>query len=1034
VAPDTAPHEVRKTVTVVFADVAGSTGLGERLDPESVRRIMHRYFEEMRAVVERHDGTVEKFIGDAVMAVFGIPRVHEDDALRAVRAAAEMHERLEALNGELEREWDVRLEMRIGVNTGEVVAGDPAAGPSLAVGDAVNVAARLEQAAEPGQVLIGEGTYRLVRDAVEVDDPEELLLRGRAAPSGALRLRGVRPGVPGRARRLDRTMIGRRRELAVLEQAYERTAREGACRLCTVLGPAGIGKSRLVREFVSLLPEEARVAEGRCLPYGEGITYWPVAEVVKALVGVADDDSAEAVQERLAGLLRGEDDGELVATKVAAAVGLGSGTVATEEASWALRRLLETLARERPLLVVFDDVQWGEETFFDLLEHVLDRSRDASVLIVCLARPELLDLRPGWGSGRANATSVVLEPLAGEECMHLVQRLLGEGELDERAEASLLERAGGNPLFVEEMVAMLLDEGLLERQNGRWLVAGDVGAVAIPGTIQALLEARLDRLPAEERQVIERGAVEGEVFHREALGVLLDGLALEAPLQSLVRKEMLRPARGTFTGADAYRFGHLLIRDAAYAAIPKEVRADLHRRFAAWLELAAGDRVVEHEEILGYHLEQAFRYRTELGRRTDEDAVETAAGAARWLGSAGRRAAGRGDVPAAAKLLERAVGLVPEEDDGRSEIELLLGWALTQSGEFAAAEAIFDAVVVRAAARGDRRTQIRGLVERMDVVIIVRPEGAATEMFRIAEEVIPEMEELGDDRGLARAWRMKAFANNMLARYGPTAEALERGLAHAERAGDTAISSEILSWLPTRLARGPVPVPHALDRCRELLAQAAGDLPAEAGALAGIALLEAMSGRFDEGRAAERRSRAIKDELGLRFTLAVGDIWRGELELLAGDLAAAEDAFRAAGDVLSERGDRNFYPTAAAGLARAHFHQGRRDESWKALRDAEAKTASDDFITVVWTLGTRARLLELDRRHDEAREAAERGVELAFETDDLNLQAESLTELADVVQDEPRARSALEDAVRVAEQKGNVVLARQARERLASFG
>ena len=293
---------------------------------------------------------------------------------------------------------------------------------------------------------------------------------------------------------------------------------------------------------------------------------------------------------------------------------------------------------------------------------------------------------------------------------------------------------------------------------------------------------------------------------------------------------------------------------------------------------------------------------------------------------------------------------------------------------------------------------------------------------------------LGPPPGLARAWRMTAFAHNTLARYGPTVEALERGLAHAQRAGDTAISSEIQSWLPTRLARGPVPVPQALDRCRELLAQSAGDLPAEAGALAGIALLEAMSARFEEGRAAERRSRRIKKELGLRFTLAVGDIWRGELELLAGDLAAAEDAFRVAGDVLSERGDRNFYPTAAAGVARACFHQERYDESWEALRAAEGTTASDDFITVVWTLGTRARLLALDGGHDEARDAAERGVELASETDDLNLQAESLIELADVVQDRSRAMSAAEGAFRVAEQKGNLVFARQARERLARLG
>jgi class 3 adenylate cyclase/tetratricopeptide (TPR) repeat protein len=1030
VAHDAVSHEVRKTVTVVFADVTGSTGLGERLDPESVRRIMIRYFDEMRAVVERHDGTVEKFIGDAVMAVFGIPRVHEDDALRAVRAAAEMRDRLAALNDELEQEWGVRLEMRIGVNTGEVVAGDAAAGPLLAVGDTVNVAARLEQAAEPGEILVGQATYRLVRDAVEFDDPEELSLRGRAASSKARRLRAVLLGVAGRARRLDRPMVGRREELAALEQAYERVTREAACHLVTIVGPPGIGKSRLVREFVSTAPAESLVAHGRCLPYGEGITYWPVAEAVRELVGAADDDSVAELGVRLAARLSREDDAELVATKVAAAVGLGTGEASKEEASWAFRRLLETLARERPVVVVFDDIQWGEETFLDLLEHVVDRARDARILLVCLARPELLDLRPEWADGRANATSVQLEPLPGEACGVLVQRILGEGDLDESTRASLVERAGGNPFFVEEMVAMLFEEGLLERENGHWSLVGDLGQLAVPGSIQALLAARLDRLPDEERRLLERGAVEGEVFHCEALAALHGEPDLDVALQSLVHKQLLQPARATFIGADAYRFGHLLIRDAAYSAIPKEVRADLHRRFAGWLEGAAGDRVVEQEEILGYHLEQACRYHAELGRRSDEDTIATAARAAHWLASAGERAAKRGDMPAASKLLGRAAKLVPEDDERLPEIELVLGWTMTQLGEFAAAEELFGRVVDRAAASGDRRIELRARVERMDVVNIIRPDGAVAEMFRLADEVVPELESLGDDRGLARAWRMRAYAQNTLARYGATSEALERGLLHADQAGDGAIRSEILAWLPTRLARGPVPTGQALERCRELLARAAGDLPAEAGALAGIALIEAMIGRFDEAREAERRSREIKEELGLAFTLAVGDIWLGELELYAGDLPAAEHAFQAAADFLEGRGDRNFYPTAAAGLARARFHQHRYDEADEALRSAEATTASDDFITVVWTLGARARHLARDGQLGEAAVAAERGVQLASETDDLNLQAESLIELADVLEDPQRAAAALEQAQRLAVSKENVVLAGQARARL----
>jgi tetratricopeptide (TPR) repeat protein len=388
-------------------------------------------------------------------------------------------------------------------------------------------------------------------------------------------------------------------------------------------------------------------------------------------------------------------------------------------------------------------------------------------------------------------------------------------------------------------------------------------------------------------------------------------------------------------------------------------------------------------------------------------------------------------MPAATKLLERAARLVPEDGGERSELELALGWALTQSGEFGAAEAIFDAIVARSAARGDRRVELRGLVERMDVVNLLRPEGASTETLRLSEAIVPELEALGDDRGLARAWRVAAHAHSTLGRAGATVDALERALAHAERADDPALRSELLGWLPTRFVRGPVPADAALERCRELLAQAAGDLPAEAGALAGIALLESIRGRFDEARAAESRSRAIKEELGLPFNLAVGSIWRGEIELLAGDLAGAESAFRAAIDFLGERGELGFYAFAVAGLARVLFLQQRYDESRAALATAEGATATDDSINLVWMLGTRARLLAADGSLDEARAAAERGVELAYDTDDLSLQADSLIELAEVVGDATRAQAALEDAVRVAERKGNVVLARHARDRLA---
>ena len=634
-----APRETRKTVTVVFSDVTGSTALGEQLDPESLRRVMGRYFDEMKAVVEAHEGTVEKFIGDAVMAVFGIPIVHEDDALRAVRAAAEMRDRLVALNEELERDWGVRIEVRTGVNTGEVVAGDGSGSQRFATGDAVNVAKRFEEAAPPGEILLGETTWKLVRDAVEVEALEGLSLKGKGKPVSAYRLSAIEPEAEGRARRLDSPMVGRDRERTLLGHAYERAAGERSCHLFTVLGAAGVGKSRLIAEFVGGLGESATVVRGRCLPYGEGITFWPVLEIVRRLHG--DDLGSIATS------LAGDENAELIAERVAGAVGLSGPAGSSEETFWAVRKLLEAHARERPLVIVFDDVHWGEPTFLDLVEHIADLSRDAPIFLVCLARPDLLDARPGWSGGKFNATSVLLEPLGEEDSAELIANLLGRAELEPEVRTRVTEAAEGNPLFVEEMLGMLIDDGLLERQNGHWLASGDLASVAVPPTIQALLSARLDRLEPSERAVVERASIEGKVFHRGAVAELAPTEVrndVGGHLQSLVRKELLRPDQSAFVGDDAFRFRHLLIRDAAYEAMPKELRSELHERFASWLERVAGDRVLEYEEILGFHLEQAYRYRLELSP-PDDAARDVGAKAAERLGSAGERALSRSDCP-----------------------------------------------------------------------------------------------------------------------------------------------------------------------------------------------------------------------------------------------------------------------------------------------------------------------------------------------------------------------------------------------------
>ena len=606
-------RESRKVVTVLFCDLVGSTSLGESTDPEALRARMRRYFEDLRAILERHGGAVEKFVGDAVMAVFGIPVSHEDDALRAVRASWEMREAV-AAHG---------LEARIGINTGEVVVGGE--GETLVTGDAVNVAARLEQAAPAGEVLIGPETRVLVRDAVRVDPVEPLALKGKSQPVEAFRLLEVLESAEGVARHLERPLVGRERERERLGRDYEDAVADRTCRLFTLLGPAGIGKSRLVADFLERVGQDADVLRGRCLHYGEGITYWPLVEILIA---------------------SGVDPGAV----------LGSSAAETQ---LAFRRLLEERAAERPQIVLIDDLQWAEPTFLDLVEHVADLSRGAPIFLLCVARTELLDSRTGWGGGKLNAASLLLEPLGEDDCEQLIENLVADASLDPEARERIVAASQGNPLYVEEMLAMVREQD-----------EGD--EIVVPPTIHALLQARLDGLGGDERVVIERGSVEGEVFHRGSVAQLAPPpvrSAVESHLSTLVRKELIRPDSATLPDDEAFRFRHILIRDAAYESLPKATRAELHEQFAEWLE---HHELLEQDEIVGYHLEQAHRYRAELDAE-DPALTSLATRAADNLAAAGRIALDHGDYRAACSMLERATAILPQQDERRLALALDLG-------------------------------------------------------------------------------------------------------------------------------------------------------------------------------------------------------------------------------------------------------------------------------------------------------------------------------------------------------------------------
>jgi class 3 adenylate cyclase/tetratricopeptide (TPR) repeat protein len=1031
-APTEVSSAARKTVTVVFSDVAGSTALGERLDPESVRRLMGRYFDAMRDVLERHGGTVEKFIGDAVMAVFGIPRLHEDDALRGVRAAVEMRERLAVLNGELVREFGVEIQSRTGVHTGEVAVGDPDAGQTLVTGDAVNTAARLEQAAEPGEILLGETTLTLVRDAVAAEPVEPVRAKGKADAVPAYRLLEVVTGADARARRFDAPMIGREAELSAIVEAFERTVAARTCRVVTLLGEAGVGKSRLALEAIGALGDRALILRGRCLPYGEGITFWPVTEVVRQAAEISDEDEPEVAQRRIVSLLEAVEHGDRIAEGVADLVGLEGKARSAEEGFWAVRRLFEALARTRPLVLVFDDIHWGEETFLDLLSYVVEWTSGVPVLVLCLSRKELLDRRPGWAAPPRSEV-VALEPLDDAACVGLLRGLLATREVPAEVTAAITATAEGNPLFVEEIVGMLVDDGLLMREDGRWSAAPGLAAISIPPTVQALLSGRLEQLEVAERRVLEGASVVGEVFEWAAVAELVPSELrpeLGGHLMALVRKDVIRPAPSDLSGEDAFRFRHLLIRDAAYDGMGKEARAGLHERFARWLQAAAPERLSELQPIVGYHLERAIRYRQELGV-APETSSELSLEAAHHLAEAGRRALARADVPAAANLLGRALGLLRHDDLLRPRLLIELAEANWEMGEFGRVDELVLEGAELARAIGDRALELRFELRRLYLRWMgdpkrVRLGDVAEEARAIAREAAELDDPLTEGEALLRVGRL-------LGDTGRTLEG-ERTVARASecfaRAG--VFSSELAFVRALSFSyQGPHTISVDIERAERALGEAEPTSPFEAFALLGLAVSRAMTGGFDEARSLLRRASAILEELGMALerAAAVG-LSESLVELAAGDPAAAEAAIRPSYETLAAMGEKARLSSRAAILGGTVYEQGRLDEALRLADEADAVSAADDLEPQGWLHGVRAKVLARTGRFEEAESEARATLLLMEPSDWLPYKAMAWFDLGEVLRIAGRAEEAAE-AYRTAEdlyaQKGSTVLAERAR-------
>jgi tetratricopeptide (TPR) repeat protein len=780
----------------------------------------------------------------------------------------------------------------------------------------------------------------------------------------------------------DALFVGRGEELALLRSAWERAVEGGRCELVTIVGEAGVGKSRLVAELVAAL--EVQVVRGRCPPYGEGITYWPVVEVIKQLGEVSANSD--------------------VAAAIGSLLGASDAATSPEEIAWAFRKLLEESA---PMVVVFDDIQWGEETFLDLVEHLALLSTGAPLLLLCMARPELSDLRPRW------PVAVRLAPLPEID----VDALLPES-LPARLRERIARAAGGNPLFVTEMIAM---------------AAGADEDVVVPPTLKALLAARLDQLEDAERGVLERGSVEGELFHRGPVQALAPaGTQLTPQLTALVRRELIRPDRPVFPGEDGFRFCHLLIRDAAYQALPKATRAELHERFADWLE-HHGSTLLERDELVGYHLEQAHRYETEVGSSGNQTG-RLGERAATYLAAAARRASARGDYRATVALLERALALRVADTVERARDQVELGIALWETGRIRESEAVLAESIASATALDDRSIAAHAIVQAHLLRLPADPNLDVERVVADANEAIETFTEHGDSIGLGRAWLLIASVAGRQGLTADTSAALENSLVHADAAGDRAGSRKVGSHLSMQLMYGPTPAAEGIRRCEELLLSVADDRLLVAVISGQLSALLAMAARFDEARELGASSSAVFDELGLmntpfRFAAADAKAFAGDRDGAERELTAIWLKMRdARGNSLDARAIR-----AASLLALLYADEGRWDEVERYLAYGRDAPRPAHLLATPVRLAADARLAAHRGELGEALKLARRAAEIAEAGGRPNISARVQLALAEVQRaagHDSEADAAVAAALALYEQKGN--LAASARLRSAA--
>ncbi len=678
--------EERKVVSVLFCDLVGFTAASDAADPEDVRARLRPYHQRLRREIERYGGTVEKFVGDAVMAVFGAPLAHEDDAERAVRAGLRLLDAIAELN---ESDPDLSLQVRIGINTGEAVVdlgAQPNLGEGIVTGDVVNTASRLQGAAPVGGIAVSEHTYRATKRVFDYEELHAAAVKGKVEPLSLFRPLTVRARFGSEVIRTHATpLVGRDLEKQLLISTFERSARQRSCQLVTIVGEPGVGKSRLVSELFGDIDEHSDLVtwrQGRCLPYGDGIAFWALGEIVKAECGILESDSPVQALAKLESALPADDrDRPWLRGRLQPLVGAGGEPAAQEESFTAWARFCKGLAVDGPAVLVFEDLHWADPSLLSFLEHLAGWSQDVPLLLLCTTRPELYEQHEAWAADLHNATTINLAPLAEEETSRLICALLERAALPAETERALLERAGGNPLYAEEFARLFADRGRLEME--------------VPASLKALIAARLDTLPAKRKRLLQNAAVVGRVFWAGALAEMGDRdlQEVEQELHELSRQELVRPARtSSMKGEEEYGFWHLLVRDVCYSQIPRAGRASGHRAAAAWIERQAGARAEDLADVLAHHYLSAL----ELARaaRQGEEAEELETSAIRFLALGGERALAL-DVDRAEQSFAKALELVaPTSHERASLLERWAQAALQQGRQQEAKEALEEALAV----------------------------------------------------------------------------------------------------------------------------------------------------------------------------------------------------------------------------------------------------------------------------------------------------------------------------------------------------